>query len=197
MHRWTIAYTVIAIWTFGWLAGRFGILPSLFAAIIFFIPAVFAWRMFTCSRTIKRHEYGYLGLVTVLALCATAFIVSKWYESGMDRLAMFDREYQQFRNRVASMREYKNVEVSYTHRKGGRVYLDGYVANKGNHDRLLEMIEWMVRNNDSGYYDGVDYPGKSDATEANRATSNRGEQNAEPELPITGFQNDARSRQPG
>ncbi len=37
----TIAYTLLAIWTFGWLAGRFGLTPSLFAAVIFFAPALF------------------------------------------------------------------------------------------------------------------------------------------------------------
>lgn len=170
MRRWTIAYTVIAIWTFGWLAGRFGILPSLFAAFIFFIPAVFAWRMLILNRPIKRREFVYLGLVTVLACCGTAFVVSKWYETGMDRLAMFDREFHQFRNRVASMPEYQNVEISYTHRKGGRVYLHGHVANKDAHDRLIRMIDGMVRNNDSGYYDGVEFPGKSNTTDVEIAT---------------------------
>lgn len=59
------------------------------------------------------------------------------------------------------MPEYKNVEVSFTHRKGGRVYLTGHVANKDTHDRLLQAYSSMVRNNDSGYYDGVEYPGKA------------------------------------
>lgn len=169
MRRWTIAYCVIAIWTFGWLVGRFGILPSVFAALIFFIPAAFAWRMVTSNRTIRRREYGYLGLVTVLALSATVFVVAKWQDTGMDRRAMFDRDYHEFRDRVNSMPEYKNVEVSYTHRKGGRVYLHGHVASKDSHDRLLQTYEWMVRNNQSGCYDGVEYPGKPAENEATSA----------------------------
>lgn len=172
MRRWSIAYSVIAIWTFGWLAGRFGLLLSLFAALIFFIPAVFAWRMLASNRAIKRREYAYLSFVTVLALGATAFVVTKWHDTGMDRLAMFDREYHEFHSRVNSMSEFKNVEVAYTHRKGRRVYLHGHVANKDSYDRLLQMIKWMIRNNDSGYYDGVEYPGKSNETGAESAASN-------------------------
>jgi hypothetical protein len=181
MRRWAIAYSVIAIWVFGWLAGRFGLLPSLFAAVVFFIPGVFAWRMVASKRTIKRREYVYLGVATVLALVATTFVIAKWHGAGMDRLAIFDREYHQFRNRVESMPEYKNVEVSYTHRKGGRVYLHGHVANKGSHERLIQLIEWMVRNNDSGYFDGVNYPGKSTEADAKSTQPKADEQSVAPE----------------
>ena len=55
MRHWTIAYTIIAIWTFGWLAGRFGLGPSLFAAVIIFAPALFAWRMLA-SRAIASYS---------------------------------------------------------------------------------------------------------------------------------------------
>lgn len=161
MRHWTFAYTTIAIWTCGWLAGRFGLFPSLFAAVIILAPALFAWRMLASNKVAKRREYIYLAMVTLLAIFGTGFVVAQWYETGMDRLAMFDREMHQFTNRVASMPEYKNVEVSFTHRKGGRVYLKGHVANKDSHDRLLQNYGWMVRNNDSGYYDGVEYPGKA------------------------------------
>ena len=184
MCRWIIAYSVIAVWTFGWLSGRFGLLPSFFPALMLFIPAVFAWRMLASSRTIKRREYAYLGLVTMLGIGGTRFVVAKWYETGVDQLAIFDREYHQFRNRVKSMPEYENVEVSYTRGKGGRdyrVYLQGRVANKGSHDRLLQMIGSMVRNNDSWYYDHLEYPGESTATEAEFAAPDGGEQTDERE----------------
>ncbi|MDP1559818.1 MAG: hypothetical protein Q8M16_00290 [Pirellulaceae bacterium] len=161
MRHWTIAYALIATWTFGWLAGRFGMLPSLFAAVVIFAPVFFAWRMAAPNKVTKRREYVYLALVTSMAICGTGFVVAKWHETGMDRSAMFDREFYKFKNRVASMPEYENVEVSFTHRKGGRVYLHGHVTNKESHDRLLQTYEWMVRNNESGCYDGVDYPGKS------------------------------------
>ena len=165
MRRFAIVYSVIAIWTFGWLVGSFGLWVSLFASIIVFAPAVFAWRMTTSNREIKHREYGYLAVVTVLTIVASVFIVSKWYETGMDRLANFDREYHAFRSHVSALPEYTNVEISYTHRKGGRVYLHGNVANKDSHERLIQKIERMVRNNDLGYYDGVEYPGKSDEDE--------------------------------
>lgn len=160
MQHWTIAYTTIAIWTGGWLAGRFGLLPSLFASVIILAPALFAWRMLTSNKVGKRREYIYLGVVTLMAISGTGYIVVNWYENGMDRSAMFDREIHQFKNRVASIPEYKNVEVSFTHRKGGRVYLKGHVESKDSHDRLLETYDRMVRNNASGCYDGVEYPGK-------------------------------------
>jgi len=92
-------------------------------------------------------------------------VVVKWHEAGMHRSVMFDQEIHQFKQLVASMPEYKSVEVSFTHRKGGRVYLKGHVANKDSHDRLLQTYGWMVRNNQSGCYDGVQYPGKAAETE--------------------------------
>lgn len=164
MRSWTIAYTVVSIWTFGWLASRFGLAYSIFAAAIIFIPAAFAWRMLASNIAIKHREYLYLGLVTLASVYATAFIVSSWFDAGLDRLRIFESEYQSFRDRVNSLPEYKQVEVSYTHRKGGRVYLHGHVINKDSHDRLIDLIESIVRNSDSGYYDGVDYPGKPTKT---------------------------------
>ena len=165
MRNVTIAYSVIAIWAFGWLAGRFGFLPSLFASVIILAPAFFAWRMISRKQTVKHRELAYLGVVTMLAVAASGFIVVKWYDTGMDRRAIFDREYHAFQRRVSTMPEYNNVEVSYTHRKGGRVYLHGSVANKDSHDRLIQTIDWMIRNNDSGYFDGVEYPGKTNENE--------------------------------
>jgi hypothetical protein len=161
MRHWTNAYSAIAIWTFGWLAARFGLLPSLFAAMILFSPILIAWRMRISKREINRREYFYLGVVALLAVCGTSFVVSKWVETGMDRSALFEREFHQFKNSVSSMPEYTHVEVSFTLRKGGRVYLHGHVPNKSAHDRLLHTYERMVRNNLSGCYDGVEYPGKS------------------------------------
>lgn len=176
MRRWTIAYTVIAIGTFGWLAGQFGVLPSLIVAFIFFIPAAFAWRMLSRDRTIKRREIVYLGIVTIVACCGTAFVVAKWYDTGMDRLTMFEREVHHFRNRVASMCEYQNVEVLQTNFKGGRVYLRGHVTNKDAHDRLIQMLQQMVRNADSGYLDEVKYPGKANTNEMGVVTQDGDEQ---------------------
>lgn len=160
MRHWTISYSAIAIWMFGWLAGRFGFVPSLFAAIILLAPALVAWRMLVSKRETKRRDYAYLGVVALLAVCGTTYVISMWIETGLDRSAMFDREFHQFENYVSSIPVYANVKVSYTHRKGGRVYLHGNVSNKNIHDALLQNYEFMVRNNFGGCHDGVDYPGK-------------------------------------
>jgi hypothetical protein len=53
MHRLTVPYTVIAIWAFGSLAGRFGLFFSFFAALIFFTPSVIAWRIISPDRSIR------------------------------------------------------------------------------------------------------------------------------------------------
>jgi len=166
MRKFAIAYSILAICAFGWLTGSFGLLPSLFASIIVFSPAAFAWRMVATDRTVKRREFVYLGIVTMLAVTASVFIVSKWYETGMDRLAVLDREIRAFQKHVATIPEYKNVEVTYTHRKGGRVYLHGTVTTKTSYERLLQTLNRMVRNNESGYYDGVEYPGKTGEQQA-------------------------------
>jgi hypothetical protein len=165
MRRITTAYAVLSIWFFGWLTATFGILPALLAAIIFASPAVFSWRMTTRNRPTRRREYLYLGILTALAAVSTSFIVVKWFETGMDRLTIFDREYRAFRSHIASMPEYKDVEVSYTNRKGGRLYLHGTVGTKDSHDQLIQLVSRMVRNNESGYYDGVEYPGRIDSDE--------------------------------
>ena len=161
MRRFAIAYTAFATWAFGWMVGRFLLLPSLLAAIILFSPALFAWRMLASSRSPKRREYVYLSVVTLLAVCGTTFVALQWLDKGMDRAAMFDREFHQFKSHIAGMPEYKNVNVSFTHRKGGRVYLNGQVSTKDAHDRLLRLYARMVRNNESGCYDGIAVHGKA------------------------------------
>jgi len=42
-----------------------------------------------------------------------------------------------FLREIAHKPEYEDVDVSYTHRKGERVYLKGTVATKDVHDRLM------------------------------------------------------------
>lgn len=160
MRRLIIANVIAAIWIFGWLTGTFGFLPALLAAVIFSSPSFFAWRMTNSKRAVKRREYCYLAVLAALAWVSTAFIVVRWYDTGLDRLVIFEREYQAFRRQIANLPEFGNVEISYTLRKGGRVYLHGAVATKDSHDRLVQMIDRMIRHNKSGYYDGVEFPNK-------------------------------------
>jgi hypothetical protein len=160
MRRIKTVYAAVSIWFFGWFTATFGFLPALFITTIFASPCFFLWRMTTPNRAIKRREYFYLAILTTLAVAGSLFIVMKWFETGMDRLAFFDREYDAFCHQIATMPEYRNVEISYTNRKGGRVYLHGSVGTKYAHDQLIQIIDNMIRNNDSGYYDGIAYPGK-------------------------------------
>ena len=166
MRQATIAYTAFAIWVFGWLAGIFGLLPSLFASVILGLPAFFACRLVKSGKAIKRREYVYLAAMTTVSAAAAAFLVTSWYGAGVDRLVIFEREYQSFRREVAAIPELRNVEVSYTQRKGVRVYLHGSVASEYSHRRLIKMIEEMIRYDDGGYYDGVRYPGKKSSSES-------------------------------
>ena len=156
MRRITIVYAIISIWFGGWLTATFGILPAILAAIIFMSPVFFSWRILRQNRPTKRREYVYLTILTTLAVASTSFLIITWFESGMDKLVIFDREYNAFCQHIATMHEFKSVEISYTDRKGGRVYLHGTVGSKDSHDRLIEMIDRMIRNNGSGYFDG--YP---------------------------------------
>jgi hypothetical protein len=155
LTRIAAAYYLIAAWAFGWLAATFGMMPSLFAALIIFAPAFFAWRMAKAQRSTTPRECAYLAVVTTAAVVATAFLVTHWFGAGMDSLARFDREFRAFRRHVASTPEYKHVQLSYTHRKGGRVYMHGSVPSQYWHERLIHDIESMVRSNFSGYFDGV------------------------------------------
>jgi hypothetical protein len=100
--------------------------------------------------------------VTAAVACALLFLGARaiLHTRPPARLAMFDREFQHFRKHVASMPECRGVQVSCTRRKGGRVYLHGHVSRKEVHDRLLQAYDRMVHSNDSGCYDGVEYPGK-------------------------------------
>jgi hypothetical protein len=77
-----------------------------------------------------------------------------------ERLAQFAREYEQLRKHITSMPEFRNVRLSFTRRRGGRVYMHGRVLDKEAHDRLMEAYKSLVHSNDAGCYDGVEYPGK-------------------------------------
>lgn len=161
MSRLFIAYSMIGSWLFGWLTAQFGLGPSGFAALIFFIPVYFAWRMNTSARTTTHREFAYLAVVTAVAVSATTFLIMRWDEAGKGQLVRFDREVREFQRYISSVPEFRDVEVAFTRRKGGRVYLKGHVADSGSHDRLLRTIERMVRSSEWGYGDGVSFPGRS------------------------------------
>jgi len=105
------------------------------------------------ERQVKPREHVYFAILLSVAIIGTGFVTTKWYSAGMDRLALFERECETLRRSIANDPAFQDVEVSYTTRKGGRVYLHGSVASKTSHDRLITMVKRTVRNNDSGYYD--------------------------------------------
>lgn len=178
--RWaTTAYSIASIWLFGWLTATFGFLCAVLATLILASPAFFSWRMSARNRPIGRCEYGYLAVLAIVVVIGTLFLVMTWFETGMDRLASFDREYRAFCSRIATMPEYKNVEVSYTHRKGGRVYLHGTVDTKDSHDRLIQMVDRTVRSNASGFYDGVSIRGMPSADDSRPTMAQQHETSSE------------------
>ena len=160
MQTFIFCYTIAAIWVFGWMAGTFGLLPSVFVSIILFAPAFVGFRIINGEQNNQIRKIVYLSLVTMFSLAGSATIVHSWFDVGLDRSVILDREYLDFRNSVKSLPEFDDVDISYTNRKGGRVFLSGTVANKASHDRLIEKVERMVYNNHAGYHDGVDFPGK-------------------------------------
>jgi len=155
-----IAYALVASWLFGWLTVYFGAGPASFVFAIFVSPVVIAFRMARQNPNPRMKEYCYLGIVTVLAISGTVFVVNENFKSGLDRDVLFRRRFAEFRENIVKEPEFKHVELTYQESKGIYVYVEGKVANEATHDRL---IQWLVRNGSivpSGYFDGVDYPGR-------------------------------------
>lgn len=153
-------YTISVSLTLCWISSTFGF-PRLVLAFLLALPGGFVlWRLALRNRSISWYERAYLAVVGMMTVGAIGFLIFQSYELRLDRHAKFEREYHAFRQQVANMSEYGAVEVSYTHRKGGRVYLKGTVATKDSYDRLIALFESSVQSNESGYYDGVVYPDK-------------------------------------
>jgi hypothetical protein len=155
MRILVVIYCAAAIWTLGWLAATFGVGPSLLIGFVLGIPGFVGWRMTRSVRQLLAREYVYLAILFSVAITGAGYVTTKWYSAGMDRLALFERESKEFRLAVANDPAFHDVEVSFTSRKGGRIYLHGSVASKAVHDRLIEMAKQTVRNNDGSYHDGV------------------------------------------
>ena len=138
------------------------VLTRLFGVLIILLSAFLGLISLANSLSYSRNaqasaKVGAAAALVLLFLGARAIS----HKRPPARLAMFDREFKHFRKYVASLPEFKDVQVSCTRRKGGRVYLHGHVLNKDVHDRLMQVYDRMVHSNDSGCYDGVCYPAKS------------------------------------
>jgi hypothetical protein len=157
MKKVAIGYGVAAACLCGWVITVFGVPPAFVAAIMLASPLLFWLRMATSGHPIKRREYYYLAILTTLVMVGMPFVIALWFHTGLDRLATLERESSTFRRHIAAMPEFANVEVRYTDLKGGHVFLEGSVASKEVHHRLIELAQQEI----SSYNDAVDYPGKS------------------------------------
>lgn len=152
-----IGYACATCWLFGWATATFDWGSATFLTVIAASPAALAWWMTGGDRSIAPREYVYLAILTVIAVGGTAFVVDRWFETGMDERAQFKREFHKFRAWVEEQPEYTGVEVDIQQAKVGYVHLNGEVATKESHDRLIEMLERIVRNAHGSYADRVNY----------------------------------------
>lgn len=160
MVRWLATfYLTSAALTLCWVYSTFGY-PALVVGCLMVLPGLLVlWRLRKEPIGVRqRVDFAIAGTVAVGAI---SFLIFRSYDLGLDRHAKFEREYHSFLRKIANEPEYGAIDVSYTHRKGGRVYIKGTVATKALHDRLIEVFESTVHSNESGYYDGIVYPGHS------------------------------------
>lgn len=157
MIRWLATfYLISAAITLSWVYSDFGN-PTLVVGCLMVSPGLLVlWRL--RKKPIGVRQRVDLAIAGTVAVVAISFLIFRSYDLGLDRHAKFEREYHSFLRKIANKPEYADIEVSYTHRKGGRVYLKGTVATKDLHDRLIEDFESTVHSNESGYYDGIAWP---------------------------------------
>jgi len=161
MYQFSIIYSIIAIWTFGWLTGTFGASTSWRASVLLAFPAILSWRIVAARRPIHLGHSIYITCATLFTIVCSMWLTSQWSVMGEDRLAWLDREVHAVRRALNSQLRFKNVGISYFRTKAGMcVHLDGSVPSKITHDDLIQLIKRRIRNNEGGYSDGVDYPGK-------------------------------------
>ena len=153
-----LIYAIVLAWVFGWLTAYFGFIRALIYAFVLLMPLYVAKRIVYQEYRSTRMQLCSLALVALLSAGATAYAVAQSFENGLDKLLLLDREYQKFQDNVMTMPEFRNVTATYTHRKGGRVYLTGSVLTKHYHDRLIQSVDHYIRNAQSGYHDDVEYP---------------------------------------
>ena len=156
MRSFAIVCTIATVGVFSWLATIYQLSTAGFHAFFFGLLACQAWRMALSKRQPTLRDYFFLAAAGILPSTLSVLFVMA---SG-SRGHVLEREYISFARHIARMPEYKRVEATYTQRKGGRVYLKGHVPSKESHDRLIQIAEQMIQKNESGFYDGVEFPGK-------------------------------------
>jgi hypothetical protein len=158
----SVSYAIAAAFAFGWLTAVIEFPRALIMAAFFFAPCFVAWKTFFSNKSVSRGEYSALAGATLLLSGASLFLVTQLFRNDVDKHVMFDRECRVFCRRLQSLPEYTNIDVSYSHMKGGTVHLRGKVADKDSYDRLIWFTRGLLLCQEMGasYADRVDYPGK-------------------------------------
>ena len=158
MRTLTILYSVATVILLCWIGHGYGFVRGLLTAGFFGLPAYVAWKMTSSKRPTAWREYLYFVLVTMVAVGGTKFLVDKWDGADVRQKVTFDRQYRAFQYHVRNMPEFKDVDLSHTYGFQGHVTLQGTVATKDSHDRLVEILERMVKC--SRNVDKLQYPGE-------------------------------------
>ena len=130
----------------------------------FFLTVPIGAALFVVSILWLVVNTGMLLAARVNKTAVSNALASDMHSRPTERPVLFTCEYEQLRRHIASMPEFRNVRLSFTRRRGGRVYMHGRVSDKEAHDRLMEAYQSLVHSNDAGFYDGVEYPGKPSET---------------------------------
>lgn len=143
MRIWATAFSAASLLVYGWLAATFGLRPAVLASVILLAPAAAALRMSFPPHAIGRREYVRLALLTVAAICATAFVVGRMFEVGLHHRELerrvVERDVDALGQWMALRPGYKGVHLSYSYERkvGFVVLISGSVFNKHTHDQLL------------------------------------------------------------
>ena len=147
-----VIYTLIALACCGWVAYIFGVALAFFLGLIVVWPAVFYVEISRRDRTPKHREFAYLAVVSLIVLTAVPFLISVWFDAGLDLRHAWYREFVETRQLVESQPRFKNVEVKFSPKSS--IYFHGSVESQADHDSLIELIEVALKQDASGL--GVD-----------------------------------------
>ena len=163
LKLFAVAYGLIAAFFCGWLTPQFEFYRSLILACFFGAPCLVAWTISTSNTTISLRTCVSLACATLLVACCSVFLTMNLYETDLDKKIAFDRVCAVFRRQVKSLSGYEQVDITYSHMKGGAVRLTGTVSNKELHDQLIWMTRGLLLSQEmtAGYRDNVTYPAES------------------------------------
>ncbi len=86
------------------------------------------------------REFGFLLLLTVLVSGGGVFVISNWYDTGMDRMHAEDMRFDELARAARAEVEFRNIEFSTTNYKG-RYVIRGTVASQADLERFLALCD--------------------------------------------------------